>query len=883
MAVVLCLISTYIISQPDLFAFGDESSPIDNSANVNFLQNQSDLQTSISWSDLIPDVADINDPTDQEVYQMSANRMYGDTLPQSTETIGIYTPQDLSDMRNDPSLHYTLMNDIDLTAYTAAGDGWLPIGTSEAPFTGTLDGNGHVITGLRIFKYSQNTTSFVGGLFGYGVGMTVKNLSLNGEINTVAARAGRYLYLGGLIGHADRVTLTGCNVNIKIKAKAETTDIGGLIGHAVSSVHDETGGSVIDNCTTSGEINSSGRAYDLGGTVGEGARLTITNTVNHIKVYGLCTAPDRESTTAGIVGRFTSGAIIDSTNDGIIKTDVSNIYMTNTSSAYAGGIAGVAVPLYGYGDFFQTIEISGCLNKGALASDRMGTITQAGIVVIMSRGVVSDCENQGKIQNFTAYEGGAYGIIADGGNAIITGCTNKADILCSAQWAAGIAGFNIGTISECSNWGAISSLQVAGGIVAHNSGGVVSKCINAGEIAGSLGSFESAAGGIVSQNQGDIIDCYNIGVIRGSFTGGIAAYSGADRAISNCFNMGSVYSPVDINGAIVGDNNSLIRNCYYDPGMNKGCGSNSELALDYSKKIDANKMKTMDSYVGFDFLSDDSPAVWAMSTVTGYPRLTAVEEVYVSSLSIAKAPKKLSYLINEKIDTKGLILKATLSNGNMQYLDYGYILGAYAKTSGTRAISVSYAGKSTSFNASFTYFTLAIGSDSCMMLDYVDFPGAVTMRFYLSYSAGGPYSLWLTSDYMVDGVVDSYLNTPDLILNKTHYFKIQPVYPKGAGPVYGYNAIRFKPPMPEIYYFSRTESGAQMDCVPVGRIEGSEMYCATSIGGPYTKVADSTNFTLFYGGLKKGTYYFFVSRTFVYSNGVKVYSDYSPVQWGRFL
>ena len=92
---------------------------------------------------------------------------YGQVLTPPDGYTGIYTAQDLSNMRDDLTGKYILMSDLDLTAFTAAGNGWTPVGTETAPFAGILDGNGHSVTGLRIYRSYLNTESFVGGLFGY--------------------------------------------------------------------------------------------------------------------------------------------------------------------------------------------------------------------------------------------------------------------------------------------------------------------------------------------------------------------------------------------------------------------------------------------------------------------------------------------------------------------------------------------------------------------------------------------------------------------------------------------------------------------------------------------------------------------------------------------
>ena len=60
-----------------------------------------------------------------------------------------------NDIRSNLAGDYVLGADIDLSSYT----NWDPIGTSAAPFTGTLDFAGYSITGLTI---SRATTNYIG-------------------------------------------------------------------------------------------------------------------------------------------------------------------------------------------------------------------------------------------------------------------------------------------------------------------------------------------------------------------------------------------------------------------------------------------------------------------------------------------------------------------------------------------------------------------------------------------------------------------------------------------------------------------------------------------------------------------------------------------------
>ncbi|HHW00106.1 MAG TPA: HYR domain-containing protein [Clostridiaceae bacterium] len=98
----------------------------------------------------------------------------------------------LDAIRNDLGAHYRLKADIDLSSYdTGYGSlGWMPIGDASNPFTGTLDGNGHFISGLHIERLTTDNV----GLFGFISSGTIKNISLTnvdvGGRHNVGALAG---------------------------------------------------------------------------------------------------------------------------------------------------------------------------------------------------------------------------------------------------------------------------------------------------------------------------------------------------------------------------------------------------------------------------------------------------------------------------------------------------------------------------------------------------------------------------------------------------------------------------------------------------------------------------------------------------------------------
>ena len=107
--------------------------------------------------------------------------------------IGIYTPKDLDNIRNDLTSNYILMNEINLSVF----EEWIPIGLSisdpgvyeSSAFKGVFDGNGYSIKNMRVSitaeleVYTNLNTCYL-GLFATTNNASIINLNLEeGEID----------------------------------------------------------------------------------------------------------------------------------------------------------------------------------------------------------------------------------------------------------------------------------------------------------------------------------------------------------------------------------------------------------------------------------------------------------------------------------------------------------------------------------------------------------------------------------------------------------------------------------------------------------------------------------------------------------------------------
>ena len=204
---------------------------------------------------------------------------------------------DLQNMRNALSSHYILINDIDasITSTWNSGAGFIPVGTAGEKFTGTFNGNHHIITDIYIYRPTTDNVA----LFGYTESATIQNVAL---INvTVTGRN----HVGALVGNAGTGTsiavsgsgaphaLFGNNATI---TGAGDGDIGGLVG---------TNAGTIDSCYSTCDVSG---VYAVGGLVGYNA-----GTVN--ECYAAGDVDGEAGYTGGLIG-YNTGTVTASYYDG---------------------------------------------------------------------------------------------------------------------------------------------------------------------------------------------------------------------------------------------------------------------------------------------------------------------------------------------------------------------------------------------------------------------------------------------------------------------------------------------------------------------------------------------------------------------------------------
>ena len=173
--------------------------------------------------------------------------------------------------------HFQLGADITYTHNTAwnnassTENNYTAIGNIDRPFSGTFDGQGHTISGIRIYKSGVNG-SFYQGLFGcIGIGGTVKRVNLSDT------RITGYIYTGGIAGYAYSCTIEDCTVAADVCIHAvqdKSTYHGGIVGNNAAIAVQRC----ISRATLTVKNDLTGCKY-YGGIVGYNNGFTFTDCI----------------------------------------------------------------------------------------------------------------------------------------------------------------------------------------------------------------------------------------------------------------------------------------------------------------------------------------------------------------------------------------------------------------------------------------------------------------------------------------------------------------------------------------------------------------------------------------------------------------------------
>ena len=195
----------------------------------------------------------------------------------------IKTPEDLMNLSrsvmqgsNYSACNVQILNDLDMT-----GIEWIPLGTPENPFRGSIDGNKHTIKNLSISKINESAIDSDGsaylGFLGVHIDAAIFNLNIeNISINVRATENSPYVFAGGIAGYYSSYTLSSPAWNVKVSGNINiknpalgVASVGGVYGVANFVGYEET--LELDRMDSKVNMSVDGFYTITGGIVGSGS------------------------------------------------------------------------------------------------------------------------------------------------------------------------------------------------------------------------------------------------------------------------------------------------------------------------------------------------------------------------------------------------------------------------------------------------------------------------------------------------------------------------------------------------------------------------------------------------------------------------------------
>lgn len=506
--------------------------------------------------------------------------------------------QAIAEYRENLRHNYKLIADIDAgETWTWRHDddnaGFVPIGSSDNPFTGKFDGNRKTISNLYIDRsghpdgwetesglfgaISDSAEVFnltledanvkgvqrVGALVGFSRGSVSEN-TVSGKIMGVDPNLS---VIGGVVG-ANEGTITRSHSDVIVEGEYKA---GGLVG---------TNSGTVENSTSKGEVTG----LIVGGLVGE-------NGVER---------------RASIFGSSSSAAV--TANDGELGSVVGGLVGRNHGSLnYENKIS----------DSFSTGTVKGLYQTGGLVgvNDRYG--------IIEGSYSTSDVDSEGQ-QDASHGTGGLVGV----NDGEIRRGRSGGDVTGTVGSVGGLVGFNnqTGSITHSSSTsdvkggpGERSELHSTGGLVGGNGGTVIVSYSHDNKVQG--GGY---VGGLVGRAflSSVIQDSYSISEVEGlgnsgAMVGGLIGYLQVGR-LQTSYSAGKVGDVGMQTGGLIGADTGGVgittESSYWDK---EASGQNNSKGGAGVTGLTTDEMKTESSYgVEWDFDS-----IWQMHATDGYPDL----------------------------------------------------------------------------------------------------------------------------------------------------------------------------------------------------------------------------------------------------------------------
>ena len=465
---------------------------------------------------------------------------YGGGSGSEADPFLISQPEHLNQIGLNPddlSRHFRMTADLDMSDYS--GTSFNLIGR-ESPtasrFTGTFDGDGHVISNLTyetdqavnnvgVFGFVYFGTicnlelenvkissagSTVGGLVGYGYAMTIENCC-----STQATVIGNG-NVGGLVGTMESGSVTGSWVRGNVSGSSR---VGGLVGYCVGT---------ISQCHSSGTVSGAQSSQSVGGLIGIVADGSFSTLVSNCYSDCQVTSGSSSNYTGGLIGNMRKGQVAGCYSAGpveggysvggligncVVSTTLTDVIVDcySISDVDIASNCNRAGGLVGYS---ESAQITRCYSTGQVGSSNMDCKQLGGLVGVQLAGKLTDCWSSSDVK-------GGIGSCDLGG-------------LAGALW--------ITTVQKCYSTGSVESGGGAGswnigGLAGVQDGGSVSNSYSLSSVAG--GSLSSGVGGLIGymgNSASTVTNSFSTGLVTGyNNVGGLVGYKTSTSAINTCF------------------------------------------------------------------------------------------------------------------------------------------------------------------------------------------------------------------------------------------------------------------------------------------------------------------------------------------------------------
>ncbi len=497
----------------------------------------------------------------------------------------IGTPEQMNAIGANPAdwaSHFVLMADLDMSVYT--GTQYNIIGNLTTQFTGTFDGDRHILTNLTITRTSENQIGLFGriGLGGQVVNLGLENVNITGQYS-----------VGGLAGSISQGTLKACYATGVVSG---SQTVGGLVGW--------NGYGTLTTCYAIGTVSG---YWSVGGLMGCNNYGTITGCYAASMVSG-------SGEVGGLAGRNWEGTITACYATGMVSGTEDNIGglvgfsrqgtatacfwdIQTTSQAGSAGGKGLTT------EQMKTLSIyqnAGWADRGWVMQDGVGfprlswentegtPIPPAMEIPLAGSGTAEDPFVISTVAEFAAlswYSGildkhillsqdldlSGITLYPIGVLGPFTGVFEGHGYILSNVVIQQAGSDSVGLFAHVGSDGLIRNLglenvtidgrRYVGGLVGRNEGGTIIACNIAGEARGT----DDYVGGLAGHNQGTVKACYTTGTVSGKeWLGGLVGFNDGGTLMA-CHATGTIdgskYSSSYVGGLVGWNSNGTIMAC----------------------------------------------------------------------------------------------------------------------------------------------------------------------------------------------------------------------------------------------------------------------------------------------------------------------------------